>query len=200
MSDFLVCYNWMMDNEDRLRLCKIVPDSVSPKLDASMTEEQKQAEIDRANNAKAVSGCNSYYHPDAFAKIIAVPSSQREPLVQQFYKEQFWNRWYESLDSDEVGKRVFDEGVNAGPGTAVQILQQAVNASITPSAPRIAVDGKWGPQTISAVNSLVEGYLVIEFKRLRLAHYQNIVLKYPQKAVYLGTADHPGPWWIRAIQ
>ena len=200
MSDFNVCYNWMMDNEDRLRACRSVADTVSPKLDASMTPEQRQAEIERAKNAKAISGCNSYFHPDAFAKIAAVPPAQRQPLVQQFYKEQFWNRWYESLDSDEVGKRVFDEGVNAGPGIAVKILQQAVNASIAPSAPRIAVDGKWGPQTISTVNSLTEGYLVIEFKRLRLAHYQNIVLRYPDKAVYLGTADHPGPWWVRAIQ
>lgn len=165
-----------------------------------MTEAEQQAEITRAKGAKAVSGCNSYFHPEWFQKITAVPPAQRQPLVQRFYEEEFWNRWYDRLLSDEIGKRVLDESVNAGSGTAVRILQQAVNEATSPTAPKIEVDGVWGVQTLSAVNGIVDTYLVIEFKRIRLEHYQDIVSKHPDRAVFLGTADKPGPWWIRATQ
>jgi len=91
---------------------------------------------------------------------------------------------------DDAAKRIFDEGVNAGPGTTVRIAQAAAGC---------AVDGEWGPNTVAAVNAAGEGF-VPSFKQARLAHYQAIVARNPADAQYLGTAEHPGPWWIRATQ
>ncbi len=182
MADWDVCYDWMMDNEDRNRECKIVPDPTSAD-----------------HTAQAISGINSAYYPEWFARVAALPQKDRPPVVQEFYKTEFWNRWYYVLNSNEIAKRVLDASVNMGPGTAVKLLQQAFNSSCNPSSTRLREDGAWGPSTVLSANSVEPGYLVIEFKRVRLVHYQDIVQKAPSKAKYLGTQEHPGPWWTRAV-
>jgi hypothetical protein len=199
MANWGTCYNWAMDNEDRSRACKIVPDPVSPHLTPGMSEDEKQAEIAKASGAHAISGINSYYYPAEFAKIAAIPAEQRPPLVEAFYKMEFWNRWFNALYSDDVSKRVLDASINMGKSTGVKLLQRAINSSANPSTPRIAEDGTWGPNTLLAANGIESGYLVIEFKRVRLGWYQDIVLKHPEKAKYLGTADNPGAWWKRSV-
>lgn len=200
MANWKICYNWMMDNEDRGRKCQIVPDPVTPHISPDMDEEEKQAEIDRAQNAKAISGINSYYFPEDFARIAAVPPEQRPPLVEDFYRVHFWNVWYDAMHSDEVSKRVLDASVNMGEHTAVRLLQEAINSSINPASPRIGEDGVWGPETVRTANSLLDGYLEMEFKRFRLNYYQDIVRAHPEKSKYLGTEQDPKTWWIRATK
>lgn len=177
MALFEVSYNWAMDNEDRGRQYKMVPDSPP--------------------GAYAISGINSFAYPQQFAAINVIPQAQRGPAVQNFYQTQFWNQWFGQLLSDDVAKRVFDSAVNMGPGTAVKLLQQAVNQIATTP---VVVDGGWGPATVGAVNGCVAVALVGQFQQVRLAHYQAIVAKNPADAQYLGTEKSPGPWWIRATQ
>ena len=169
MADFFAAYNWMMNNEDRSRACAIVPDAPP--------------------GAHAISGINSAAYPSEYASIAAMPQNKRQSAVQSFYQDHFWNQWYARLNSDEVAKRVFDAAVNMGPGTAVKLLQQAAGSS---------VDGAWGPITVGAANAVDSTTLVTSFQKVRLAHYQGIVQSNPTLASYLGTAQHPGPWWIRA--
>ena len=177
MADFLTSYNWMMDNEDRGRVCAVVPDTPL--------------------GTKAISGINSAAYPTQYAAVYSLPQSQREPAVQDFYKTEFWNKWYAQILSDDLAKRVFDAAVNMGPGTAVKLLQQAINEIVTTP---ITVDGGWGPNTVASANSCVPVALISRFQQTRLARYQAIVQKNPADAPYLGTAQHPGPWWIRATQ
>ena len=169
MADFFIAYNWMMDNEDEARACAIVPDAPP--------------------GAHAISGINSAAYPSEYATIAAILQNQRQMSVQQFYQDHFWNQWYARLNYDDVAKRVFDAAVNMGPGTAVKLLQQACGS---------AVDGAWGPITVSVANSFASPVLVVAFQKTRLGHYQDIVANNPSLARYLGTAEHPGPWWIRA--
>jgi len=177
MALFEVSYNWMLDNEDRARQYKTVSDAPP--------------------GAFAISGINSYAYPSQFAAINSLPQTSRGPAIQSFYQTQFWNQWFGQLLSDDVAKRVFDEAVNAGPGTAVKVLQRAVNQIVTTP---IAVDGGWGPNTLAAANGCVAVALVSQVQQARLAHYQDIVVKNPADAQYLGTESNPGPWWIRATQ
>jgi hypothetical protein len=177
MADFVTAYNWMLDNEDRGRQYKMVPDAPP--------------------GAFAISGINSFAYPSQFAAINVIPQAQRGPVVQNFYQLQFWNQWFQQLLSDDVAKRVFDSAVNMGPGTAVKVLQTAVNQIVTTP---IAVDGGWGPNTLASANSCVPLALVAQFQQARLAHYQAIVAANPADAQYLGTQKSPGPWWMRAIQ
>ena len=168
MADWNIAFNWMMDFEDAPRACKEVGDACPTGV---------------AGPCYAISGINSGAWPTEFAAIAALPQANREPSVQQFYQNHFWNNWYAQLTSDELCKRVFDFAVNGGSGAAVRCLQEAVN-SISAAAP-IAEDGGWGPATLAAANAADPDGLVVAFKEKRLAYYQAIAAQSPEKAKYL---------------
>jgi len=176
MADWNTAYNWMMDNEDAARACAQVADACPGGV---------------AGPCFAISGINSGAWPVEFAAIAAADQASREPLVQQFYENHFWNSWYAQLNSDDLCKRVFDFAVNAGSGASVRCLQQAVN-SFTLSDP-LVVDGGWGPKTLAAANACNPATLVAAFQQQRVAYYQAIVAASPAKAIYLNA-------WIARAQ
>jgi lysozyme family protein len=170
MADFTTAYNWMMDNEDAARACKQVSDAPPAGFTGA---------------CYAISGINSGAWPAQFATIAALPQTEREPSVQQFYQDHFWNSWYAQIQSDDLCKRVFDFAVNGGGNPAVRCLQQAVNSLGADGAGPIAEDGGWGPATVAAVNAADPGALVAAFIAKRVAHYQAIVDAHPNDAQYL---------------
>jgi type VI secretion system secreted protein VgrG len=172
MADWNTAYNWMMDNEDAPRACKQVPDAPP--------------------GAFAISGVNSAAWPAEFAAIAAVSQADREPLVQQFYENHFWDSWFAQVNSDDVCKRVFDFAVNGGTGTSVRCLQQAVNSLAAPGAAPIDEDGGWGPVTLGAVNAADPVALTAAFQAKRVAYYQSIAAADPGKEQYLAA------WTARA--
>ena len=165
MASFDTAYDFMMDNEDPARACAIVPDAPA--------------------GAHAISGINSAAFPASYAAIAALAQDQREAAVYQFYKVKFWNSWFAQLQSDELAKRVFDEAVNAGPETAVTLLQRALGAPV-------AVDGGWGPQTLQASNSADPDALVTAFISERVRYYEAIAAGHPSDQKYLAE------WLVRA--
>lgn len=174
MADWVTAYNWMMDNEDSRRACAEVPDAPP--------------------GAFAISGVNSASFPQDYAAIAAVPQANREPLVQQFYANRFWNAWHAQMTADDVCKRVFDFAVNAGSGPAVLCLQQALNALNGAEGAQLVEDGGWGPLTLDAANAADPTALVPAFQAKRVAHYQAIVAHDPSKAQYLAA------WTARAMK
>lgn len=71
------------------------------------------------------------------------------------YHRCFWKR----LDADNlprpVGEMLFDQGVNAGIGSARRLLQLAINRCLKRAAsapPQLKVDGAIGTKTIEAMN------------------------------------------------
>jgi len=173
VADFSTCFNWMIQNEDPTLACAIVPD-IPP-------------------GAHAISGINSAAYPADYAAIAALPQDQRPAAVTDFYQNNFWNKWIQALTSNEVAMRVLDAAVNMGPGTAVKILQTAINAIYCPPH-TIPVDGGWGPVTITAANGLEEAEFVEAFKNAREQHYRDIVAAKPEDAPYLPA------WLARAVK
>ncbi len=169
MAAFDTCYEWMMDNEDRARACAIVPDAPP--------------------GAHAISGINSASFPAEFAAIAALKQPQRGPAVKAFYQSHFWNTWFDQLESDELAKRVFDAAVNMGSGEAVRLLQIGLQAAL---GAFVAVDGKWGPQTLQHANACDPAMLVSSFKNARAQHYRDIAQKNPALAGFLNG------WLVRA--
>jgi lysozyme family protein len=167
MANWDVCFSWMLDNEDATRAYKVVPDAPP--------------------GAHAIAGVNSGAWPAEYAAIAALPQDQRGPLVEAFYQERFWNKWYTQLTSDEVAKRVLDASVNMGSVAAVRCLQEACNEE-GGFDPPLAEDGKWGQHTIAAVNSS-GAWLISAFRQARVARYKAIVAANPALAHYL-------PQWI----
>jgi|SRR5271166_1277762 len=174
MADWTTAYNWMMDNEDCIRACAQVPDAPP--------------------GAFAISGINSASFPAEFASIEAVSQTEREPLVQQFYENHFWNQWFAGVVSDDLCKRVFDFAVNAGSVASVRCLQQAVNSLLAPGSAPIAEDGGWGPKTLDAANAADPVALTAAFQAQRVAHYQAIAAADPGLAQYLRS------WTARAMK
>lgn len=166
MADFNVAFQWAMQFEDPRMACQQVPDAAPAGV---------------AGPCYAISGINSGAWPAQFASIAALPQSQRSPAVQAFYQAEFWNNWFAQVAADDVAKRVFDFSVNAGAGTAVKTLQQAVNAL----GGSLTVDGGWGPLTLAATNAANPAALVQAFIRARVAHYEAIVAANPADQIYL---------------
>ncbi len=167
MADWKTCFNFMMDSEDPRR---------------------EYADVEDAGG-RAISGINSHAFPGEYAAIAAFPQSERALPVEMFYKSHFWNQWFEQIVSDDLACRVFDAAVNIGAPPAVRLLQEAVNTtSATWGGPEVTVDGKWGPETVKAINSYGAPF-VIEFKDYRVSHYQAIAAANPALAKYL-------PQWI----
>ena len=162
MAGWNVCYDFMMDNEDAARAYATVQDC----------------------GGQAISGIDSASFPLQFDKIAAIePPSERAAEVESFYKAAFWNPYLAQVADDEVAKRVLDASVNMGEGTAVKLLQQAVNSFHVGNP--LTVDGGWGPNTLTAVNAVNPATLVAAFKNARCEHYEAIVAANPAKAQYL---------------
>jgi lysozyme family protein len=167
MADFLTCYNWMIANEDATLSYRQTVDACPSGC---------------AGPCLAISGINSGAFPVEFAAIAAIPQADRGPAVQHFYQTQFWNQWYEALTSVDLAKRIFDQAVNGGAGTAVRILQASINTLI---AEPIAVDGGWGPNTVGAANGCDADALIRAFISIRCAHYRSIAAANPADAKFL---------------
>ena len=168
MGNFGVAFSWLMQDEDETNLHATVLDACPSGC---------------AGPCWAISGINSGAWPLQFAKIDALPQAQRGPEVETFYQAAFWNQWFAQIDSDEVAKRVFDFGVNAGEKTSVRCLQQAVNSFHVGNP--LETDGEWGPATVAAVNAVNPLTLVAAFQQTRCAYYECIVAKNPADARYL---------------
>lgn len=189
MADWDVAFRWMMRYEDPEFLYEKEPDDP----DEFETDEQgKKIRV----GAYAISGVNSAAYPVQFARINAIRQDLRGPAVSNFYRLMFWNKWYDQIVSNEVAKRTFSTSVNVGPETGVMILQRAVNAI---GGAQIDDDGHWGPITVTAVNNQNEASLVSSLQAQILGYYKSVADEHPAKAKYLGTAQHPGPWWRRAM-
>jgi lysozyme family protein len=80
--------------------------------------------------------------------------------------------------------------VNAGPGIAVRLLQQAINNL----GGALVVDGAWGPATVAAANACDQTALVGAYRIVRQAYYQAVVDHNPASGPYL-----PG-WEARATE
>ena len=171
MADFNTAINFVLQNEDSTHSYATVKDSPP--------------------GAYAISGINSAAFPDQFVVINSIPQAQRGPAVLDFYKQEFWNKWYSQLISDDLACRVLDTAVNNGPGTAVKLLQLALNSIGTPT---LNVDGEWGPATLAAANYADPKSLLTAFRLARVNHYQAIVAKNPDNAKYLNV------WLARAKQ
>lgn len=153
MANWKTCFNFMMDAEDAPRAYRTVPDDPP--------------------GAHAISGINSAAFPLQFAKIDALPPTNRGLEVETFYRAQFWNKSFDALTSDDLAKRVFDASVNMGSGTAAKILQRVLG---------VTADGVLGPATVAKANS---GDYVEAFIAARCQHYKDIVTANPAKGKFL---------------
>jgi lysozyme family protein len=97
--------------------------------------------------------------------------------AKKIYYKRYWIPMkLEGLRDEELVLQVLDMGVNAGPVTAIKILQVVIGAER---------DGVCGPQTCRKAN-YYKGNLVNEFRQERKKFYFACVRRDPEKEVFLG--------------
>jgi lysozyme family protein len=106
--------------------------------------------------------------------------------VIAFYKSR-WNDIHGSqIKSQAVANIIYDFAT--GTGSAVRVVQGV----LVQLGYALSLDNAIGPQTLAAINAAEPAQLHNAIKAARLAYVKQLVVKYPDQAVFLGT-------WTRRI-
>jgi len=113
--------------------------------------------------------------------------------ARNLYREHFYDRPCIYLLPDPLQEAVFDFAVNAGPVTAVRLLQSSLNAlaGVLPLAKweKLTVDGRIGAATSHAAQAAVEqrgaAMVLGEYMTRRCAYYGELVRQDPRQAVFI---------------
>lgn len=84
-----------------------------------------------------------------------------EPLVRQFYRMQFWDRFLGdqvAAESPAVAAELLEAGVNLGVHRAVSFLQEALNMQNRRATvyPDLVVDGRLGQRTLNTLRRYLQ--------------------------------------------
>ena len=95
-----------------------------------------------------VAGINDRYHPEAFKRIASLPPEARAGAAAQYIKE--YTAPFVSKLPQPLQPFAQDLAFNRGMGGATKYIQQGLNEL----GVRVAVDGRLGPQTLQAIQSV----------------------------------------------
>jgi len=86
-------------------------------------------------------------------------------LISSFYKTNFWDvNKLDQINDQQIANTVYDFGVNSGTPRAAKFLQQTLG---------LEQDGKIGPKTLAAVNSIPPKITHTKYNALREAAYKS---------------------------
>lgn len=118
-------------------------------------------------------------------------------VAASIYKRQYWRApGFDQLEhvAPRLAAELFDTGVNMGTGTAIAFLQRALNALNRNGSDfvDVAVDRKFGPQTLRAVEAFfrnrgpsAEHVLTKAIDALQGAHYVRLAEARPAQEAFL---------------
>ena len=127
-------------------------------------------------------GITKRFYPDVDIKNLT------EEGAKEIYKKDYWDKNKVDDLPDNLKHIYFDMCVNQGRGTAVKVLQRAINGK----GGKISVDGGFGPGTKAALAKYTP-----ELERVRcyrLKHYYDLVNKKPEQERFLFG------WYRRALE
>ena len=118
----------------------------------------------------------------ALSPLISYMLALSLPATSSIYNRFFWETMLGGqINPQPLADKLFDLRVNIGPGTAVILLQEAINES---NKIMVAVDSVVGPYTVKAINDLeaVEpGMLLARFRALVEEHYRQVYAELSEK-------------------
>lgn len=95
-----------------------------------------------------VAGINDRYHPEAFKRISSLPPEARSEAAAQYIRE--YTSPLVSKLPQQIQPFTQDLAFNRGMGGATKYIQQGLNEL----GVKVSVDGKLGPQTLQAIQSV----------------------------------------------
>ena len=112
------------------------------------------------------------------ADVADLTLKQAHEIFELDYAPKGWAK----IEDQTVATLLLDVCINSGPERGVTLLQRALCSGGSP----VAVDGKFGPKTLAAVNASNPEALRMALYRQRAAFYQQIVASDPTQRVFLG--------------
>ena len=100
-------------------------------------------------------------HPVSWADMKALTPEKVKP----FYKRKYWDLVRGDDLPAGLDYLVFDFAVNAGPGTAIKTIQQAVG---------VAQDGALGPITLASIRAIPIKQLIERFSDAKETYYKGL--------------------------
>ncbi len=127
-------------------------------------------------------GITKRFYPDVDIKNLT------EEGAKEIYKKDYWDKNKVDDLPDDLKHIYFDMCVNQGRGTAVKVLQRAINGK----GGKLTVDGGFGPGTKAALAKHTPE--VDRVRCYRLKHYYDLVNKKPEQEKFLFG------WYRRALE
>lgn len=115
-------------------------------------------------------GISKRSHPNVNIKALTYTDALK------IYETQYWHPLYDFIDDLSIAFKIYDMGILTGRTRAVKTVQRAINMAIKSD---LAVDGVFGPLTVTALNlidndKLYENYLDIYSRYFhRIAWFKN---------------------------
>ena len=99
--------------------------------------------------------------------------------VAAIYHKDYWR--FDGVDDQQVATKLFDLGVNMGVRAVVRLLQDGLNTL----GASLEIDGRLGPQTLMAVNSVAPAKMLQVLVDEATKYYQTIVANRPASQKFL---------------
>lgn len=91
----------------------------------------------------------------------------------------YWDAcWCDLIHSQGVANIMADWSINSGPALVIRKVQTIIGKGLK-------VDGKMGPNTLSAINAMTPGVLFIHIRNKRKEYYENLAKKDKTQAKFL---------------
>jgi len=103
-------------------------------------------------------------------------SADLAAMVKKFYRQNFWTPSLTEIESQDVANWLFDKYVNMGIRQANKLLQRALD---------LPDDGRFGPQTLRAVNSTDPAQVVAKCRDQAKTFYMALAEKDPTQKQFL---------------
>jgi lysozyme family protein len=100
-----------------------------------------------------------------------------------YYLENYWKLHYSGINDQSIVNKLFDMGVLFGVGTAVKILQAALN---------LKTDGSFGPMSLTAVNAAEPISFLIAYKTGLVNRALGVVNAVPSDRIFFAG-------WVKRI-
>ncbi len=101
--------------------------------------------------------------------------------AKDIYYRDWWRRLRcPEIHDDRVAQKYLDTSVNVGRSAGTKILQRALREV----GQSVAVDGKIGPQTLTATNRADPDTLLAAVRRIQAEHYRALIRRNPRLAKF----------------
>jgi hypothetical protein len=121
---------------------------------------------------------------------MGIPLPKTEAEAVALYQKYFWQPLYDSIPSQTIANKLFDDEVNQGEGTGIRHLQRALCSA----GCIVRQDGVFGPATLRAISLIPEGLLLPWMRSIQYESYLDWATGIPKRLALLAGLANRAAW------